>query len=263
MKLTSLVVAAGLMLAGGTAYAQDVVKIGTEGAYPPWNETDTAGNLVGFEIDLGNAMCEKMGVTCEWIAQDWDGIIPALMNGRYDLIMAGMSITDERRQAINFSSGYVSDPATFVAAADSDLIAAQSLDEVKGAIEGKAVGVQGATIHQNFLDQEMAGLIDLRTYDTQENLELDLAAGRIDAALADRAAWEAFFATDSGADFTVFGPPFSGSEYPVFGEGVGVGVRKEDSDLLAKVNEAMAALKADGTVKTLSEQYIGYDITMY
>lgn len=263
MKLTSLVVAAGVMLAAGNGYAQDTIKIGTEGAYPPWNETDTAGNLVGFEIDLGNAMCEKMAVTCEWVAQDWDGIIPALLNGRYDLIMAGMSITDERRQAIEFSDGYVTDPASFVAAADSDLAAAASLDDVKGAIEGKTVGVQGATIHQNFLDQELAGIIEIRAYDTQENLELDLVAGRVDAALADRAAWEAFFATDSGADFTVFGPPLTGSEFPVFGEGVGVGIRKDDTDLRDKVNEAMAALKADGTVKTLSEQYFGYDITMY
>ena len=117
VKLTSLVVAAALLAAGGTASAQETVRIGTEGAYPPWNETDPAGNLVGFEVDLGNAMCEKMGVTCEWVAQDWDGIIPALLNGRYDLIMAGMSITEERRQAIEFSDGYVTDPAMFVAAA--------------------------------------------------------------------------------------------------------------------------------------------------
>jgi len=263
VKLTSLVVAAALLAAGGTASAQETVRIGTEGAYPPWNETDPAGNLVGFEVDLGNAMCEKMGVTCEWVAQDWDGIIPALLNGRYDLIMAGMSITEERRQAIEFSDGYVTDPAMFVAAADSDLISAKSIDDVKAAIEGKAVGVQGATIHQNFLDQEMSGLIDVRLYDTQENLELDLASGRIDAGLADRAAWEAFFATDSGGGFTVFGPPLNGAEYPVFGEGVGVGVRKDDTDLLANVNAAMAALKADGTMKTLSEEYFGYDITIY
>ncbi|MEM1399948.1 MAG: transporter substrate-binding domain-containing protein [Pseudomonadota bacterium] len=263
MRLSTLLAAASLVFVTSGALAQDVVKIGTEGAYPPWNETDAAGNLVGFEIDLGNAMCEKMDVTCEWVAQDWDGIIPALLSERYDMIMAGMSITDERREAINFSSGYVTDPAFFVASKSSDFAGLESLDEIKAAIDGKAVGVQGATIHQNFLDQEMAGLVEVRTYDTQENLELDLASGRIDAALADRAAWEAFFATDSGADFGTFGPGFSGSDFPVFGEGVGIGLRKENTELLESVNAALAELKADGTLKALSEQYFGYDITMY
>lgn len=263
VRLTTVLIAASLGLATGSAIAQDVVQIGTEGAYPPWNMTDTAGNLVGFEIDLGNAMCEKMGVTCEWVAQDWDGMIPALLSGRFDLIMAGMSITEERRNAIDFSSGYVTDPAMFTAAKESPLAATTTLEEVKATIEGMTVGVQTATIHQNFLDQEMADLIDIRPYDTQENMELDLASGRIDAALADRAAWEAFLATESGADFTVFGPALNGSEFPVFGEGVGVGVRKEDSELLASVNAAMDALKADGTTKALTEEYFGYDITMY
>ena len=266
MILRTIIAGAAIALAAGAAGAagaQDTVQIGTEGAYPPWNATDPSGNLVGFEIDLGNAMCDKMGVTCEWIAQDWDGMIPALLNDRFDLIMAGMSITDERREAINFSDGYVTDPAMFAASKDSPLASAETLDEVRAGIEGLAVGVQTATIHQNFLDQEMADIIDIRPYDTQENMELDLVSGRIDAALASQGAWEAFLVSDSGGDFTVLGPALNGTMFAVFGEGVGVGVRKEDEGLLQRVNAAMEELKADGTVKALSEQYFGYDITMY
>ncbi|MEO1225995.1 MAG: transporter substrate-binding domain-containing protein, partial [Pseudomonadota bacterium] len=89
------------------AHAQDdVLRIGTEGAYPPWNATDASGDLIGFEIELGLALCAELGRTCEFVAQDWDGMIPALLNGRYDLIMAGMSITEERQQTITFSNGY-------------------------------------------------------------------------------------------------------------------------------------------------------------
>ncbi|NNG02777.1 MAG: transporter substrate-binding domain-containing protein [Inquilinus sp.] len=259
----SLAGGAVLALSAANASAQDMLRIGTEGAYPPWNYTEANGELAGFEVDLGNAMCEKMNVTCEFVAQDWDGIIPALMNGRYDAIMAGMSITDERRERISFSTGYVTDPAYFLAPKSSPLQDAETLDQVKAAIDGMTVGVQGSTIHQNFIDEYLAGMVDLKLYDTQENMELDLTAGRIDAALADYAAWRAFFEKSDGAEFDIFGPKLTGSDYPVFGEGVGVGLRQEDDELLEKINAALAALKEDGTITVLSNQYFGYDITMF
>ena len=262
---TWLSLAGGAMLAlsAVNASAQDTLRIGTEGAYPPWNYTEANGELAGFEVDLGNALCEKMNMTCEFVAQDWDGIIPALMNGRYDAIMAGMSITGERRERINFSTGYVTDPAYFLAAKSSPLQDAETFDQVKSALDGEVVGVQTATIHQNFVDEYLAGTVELRLYDTQENMELDLSAGRIDAALADYAAWRAFMEKPDGASFDIFGPKLSGSDYPVFGEGVGVGLRKDDTELLEKVNAALAELKADGTITMLSNQYFGYDITMF
>ena len=262
-KWVCLAGGAAMALAAYSAQAQDIVRIGTEGAYPPWNYMETDGELAGFEIDLANAMCEKMGATCEFVAQDWDGIIPALMNGRYDAIMAGMSITEERRERISFSDGYVTDPAYFVAAISSAMQDAETIDEVKSALDGMVVGVQTATIHQNFIDDELSGTVDLRLYDTQENMELDLATGRIDAALADFAAWKAFFEKDDGAEFDIFGPRLTGQEYPVFGEGVGVGLRKDDTELLERINAALSELKADGTVTVLSNQYFGYDITMF
>ena len=262
-KWVATIAGAALALSVTAANAQDTIRIGTEGAYPPWNYTEPNGELAGFEIDLANAMCEKMGATCEFVPQDWDGIIPALMNGRYDAIMAGMSITEERRQQINFSSGYVTDPAYFLAPKSSSLQDAETLEQLQAAIDGKIVGVQGSTIHQNFVDEYLGDSVELRLYDTQENMELDLSAGRIDAALADYAAWRAFMEKADGASFDIFGPKLSGSDYPVFGEGVGVGLRKEDEELLEKINTALAALKEDGTITVLSNQYFGYDITMF
>ena len=262
-KWVATIAGAALALSVTAANAQDTIRIGTEGAYPPWNYTEANGELAGFEIDLAHAMCEKMGATCEFVAQDWDGIIPALMNGRYDAIMAGMSITEERRQQINFSSGYVTDPAYFLAPKSSSLQDAETLEQLQAAIDGKIVGVQGSTIHQNFVDEYLGDSVELRLYDTQENMELDLSAGRVDAALADYAAWRAFMEKADGASFDIFGPKLSGSDYPVFGEGVGVGLRKEDEELLEKINTALAALKEDGTITVLSNQYFGYDITMF
>ncbi|MEE8271701.1 MAG: transporter substrate-binding domain-containing protein [Alphaproteobacteria bacterium] len=262
-KWVCLAGGAAMALAAYSAQAQDVVRIGTEGAYPPWNYMETDGELAGFEIDLANAMCEKMGATCEFVAQDWDGIIPALMNGRYDAIMAGMSITEERRERISFSTGYVAEPAYFLAANSSPLQEVTTVDELKVAIEGMVVGVQTATTHQNFVDQELGDTVEPRLYDTQENMELDLASGRIDAALADFAAWKAFMEKPDGAGFDVLGPGLGAPEFPVFGEGVGVGLRKDDTELLERINAALAELKADGTMTVLSNEYFGYDITMF
>ena len=128
---------------------------------------------------------------------------------------------------------------------------------------GKAVGVQSATVHASFLQQYLGESIKIRLYDTQENINLDLMSGRIDAGLAHRSSWQVFLKTQDGAGFDIFGPSLTGSEYPVLGKGTGIGLRKEDTKLLSMINNAMAAMKADGTMKALSEKWFGYDITMY
>ncbi len=274
MKSSPLVaLAAGLLLAGNAA-AQDwsTIRIATEGAYAPWNFTNAAGQLEGFEIDLATELCARMEANCEIVAQAWDGIIPALQAGRYDAIMAGMSITDERLEVIDFSRSYATTPAIFVAPKESDLAAAglpetrvdmteiapdeQALiDQLKELLDGLTVGVQTATIHENFL-REYMGDIDIRTYDSQENLDLDLQAGRIDIALADQSGWQPLLEGDLGDDFTRVGPGFARG---IFGKGVGVGIRQEDKALTEKFNAAIQSALEDGTVSELAIKWFGFD----
>jgi octopine/nopaline transport system substrate-binding protein len=272
--ITALAVTIGL--ATGSAVAKDwtSVRIATEGAYPPWNSTDSSGQLIGFEVDLANDLCNRMQVECEIVAQDWEGIIPALTAGKYDVIMAGMSITDERMQVINFTDSYAGTPAYFAVLKDSDLAAYEhplemaNLDEVDGdeqaaidslkeALGGTTVGVQVATTHANFLDQYLGDAVEIRSYDTQENLDLDLQAGRVDAALASASYWHPLLETEKGAEFVLIGPALNGGP---FGAGVGAGARKEDADLVEMLNKAIADAKADGTINRLAQQWFGFDV---
>lgn len=273
--LTVIGLAAALTVAAGGAEAKDwtTVRIATEGAYPPWNQTDSSGQLVGFEIDLARDFCQRMGVECEIVAQDWEGIIPALQAGKYDAIMAAMSITDERKQVITFSAPYADTPAAFAVLKDSDLAdhqgaggridldqldasAEAALQDLKKALEGKTVGVQVATTHQNFIEEYMADVVEVRKYDTQDNLDLDLEAGRIDAALADMSYWQPVMDSERGQNLVLIGPPMVGGPY---GEGIGVGIRQDDKDLVEMFNQAIEAAKAEGTITKLSEQWFGFD----
>jgi octopine/nopaline transport system substrate-binding protein len=268
--------AVAISLAAGGAAAKDwtSVRIATEGAYPPWNSTNSSGQLIGFEIDLANDLCERMQVECEIVAQNWDGIIPALTAGKYDAIMAGMSITDERKQVISFTDSYASEPAYFAVLKDSDLASYKTgleqanldevseeeqaaIDSLKEALDGKTIGVQVATTHANFLDEYMSDAVEIRSYDTQENLDLDLQAGRVDAALASASYWYPLMETEKGADFTLIGPGLDGGP---FGEGVGVGIRQEDTDLVEMFNKAIAEAKADGTINRLAQEWFGFDM---
>lgn len=256
----SLAAAAALVLAAGTASAE-TLRVGTEGAYPPYNATDASGKLVGFEIDLANELCTRTQMTCEIIQQDWDGIIPALMNKRYDAIMAGMSVTEERLKQIAFSKPYSTTPAWFVSAKDGVLKDAKTLADIQAALKGKSVGVQRSTIHQNFLEAKVPGA-EVKLYDTQDDLNLDLQNGRIDAGLADSLGWKDFLASDGGKGYSHFGPGLTGKDDPIFGLGVGIGLRKEDTALKAKLDKALDEANADGTLTKLSVKWFGFDTSV-
>ncbi len=253
------------------------IRIGTEGAYPPWNNLNSAGELEGAEIDFGNEACKRMGVTCEWVTQDWDGIIPALLQGKYDIIIAGMSITEERKEKVNFTTGYMTDGARFAVIKDSGLanlniagMAKVNLNNAGGkeqaaigqliaAMDGKTVCVQSSTIHQNFLEKHMSGAVDVKLYQAVDDHNLDLAAGRCDAVLADVGSIIDFMESDGGVDVAFTGPTFSGG---VFGDGVGGAVRKEDTDILEMWNAAIAEMSKDGTTAEITKEWFGRDISM-
>lgn len=262
-SLLALTGAATIALSAGLASAQDVVRLGTEGAYPPYNFTNEAGELVGFEIEFGLALCERAGLSCEFVAQDWDGIIPALLNGRYDAIIAGMSITEERKERVDFTQGYVTTPAVFVGEQGTPLMDLSGVEETIAYINenGLAVGVQAATIHLNFVEQELPGA-DVRIYDTVDLANLDLLAGRIDLAVADLSGFEPFLESEDGATFAIFGPRLTGADFAVFGEGVGMAFRQDDDALRESFDAAITAMKEDGSLAAMATEWFGSDISM-
>ena len=254
------------------------IRIGTEGAYPPWNNLNSAGELEGAEIDFGNEACSRMGVDCEWVTQDWDGIIPALLQGKYDIIIAGMSITEERKEKVNFTNGYMTDGARFAVMKGSGLEGLTlgsgankvnlnnaggkeqaAIGQLIAAMNGSTVCVQSSTIHQNFLEKHMSGAVKVRLYQSVDDHNLDLRAGRCDAVLADVGSIIDFMESGGGVNVAFTGPTFSGG---VFGDGVGGAIRKEDGDILEMWNKVIAEMSADGTTAEITKKWFGRDISM-
>jgi octopine/nopaline transport system substrate-binding protein len=252
----------------------DSIRIGTEGAYPPWNAKDESGKLIGFEVELANWLCIYMKKECTIVEQDWDGMIPGLIMRKYDAIMAGMSITDERMKTINFSQGYADEVASLAVMKGSGLEGMdtpkainlslggsdvkKALKTLTAALAGKTIGVQTATIHQNFLESGDVGSVKIRTYKTQDEVNLDLAAGRIDAALAAAVAFTDY-AEKSGKAVVLVGPTFAGG---AFGNGVGVGLRKEDTQLEKDFNKAINTARKSGKISELAIKWFGFDASM-
>ena len=261
---------AALSMFISTAQA-DSIRIGTEGAYPPWNSKDASGNLIGFEVELAKELCTIMKHDCTIVEQDWDGMIPGLIMRKFDAIMAGMSITDERLKTINFSRGYADEVASLGVMKGSSLEGMdtpESINLSKGhskvlktltaALAGKTVGVQTGTTHQNFLESGDVGKINIRTYKTQDEVNLDLTAGRIDVALAAASAL-ADYAEKSGKPVVLVGPTISGG---AFGNGVGVGLRKADTQLEKDFNKAINTARKNGKISELAIKWFGFDASM-
>ena len=256
MKLLAkfTVAALALGLAAGMAAAKEwkTVRIGTEGAYPPFNFIDSAGKLQGFDIDIAKALCDKMKVKCVFVAQDWDGIIPGLLAKKYDAIVASMSITAERKKKVDFTDKYYNSPATFVAPKNTDIT-----DISPKALAGKTIGAQSSTIHSNYLEDNYKDS-KLKFYKTQDEVNADLAAGRLDAQLADKLVLFEWLKTKAGQCCKFVGPGITDKRW--FGEGAGIAVRKEDQDLKAMFNKALKEILADGTYKKINMKYFPFSI---
>ena len=279
-KKTILTVLASLFIIGNVS--AEKIKIGTEGAYPPWNSKDASGNLIGFEVELAQELCTIMKYECTIVEQDWDGMIPALVMRKFDAIMAGMSITAERQKTITFSQGYATEPATLAVMKGSNLEsmdtpAAINLDRsssdvkkalktITAALSGKTVCTQTGTIHQNFLESGDVGSVNVRTYKTQDEVNLDLTSGRCDVALAAAVAFTDY-ADKSGKPVVLVGPTFSGG---AFGNGVGVGIRqasdsaigKRDAKILKDFNKAINKARKQGIISKLAIKHFGFDASM-
>jgi len=238
----SAAIAAALLSA--SAMAADV-RIATEGAYAPWNFMDDSGKVAGFEVELGNLVCERAGVECEWVVNEWDSIIPNLVAGNYDMIMAGMSVTDERKETIMFGNEYFpADPSAFVAASSADI----DFDNLKGL----KIGAQGATIQAAYVEANLADGNDILSYETADQSVADLAAGNIDLLLADASFLEPIVKGSGGAIAFV-------GERVQIGGGVAAGYRQADGDLAEKMNAALEDVRTDGTLSKLLVEYFEND----
>ncbi|XOC81971.1 lysine/arginine/ornithine ABC transporter substrate-binding protein (plasmid) [Microvirga sp. M2] len=276
MKILSVALLSAALV-GGPATAQDrTVKIAVEGAYAPWNFTGAGGKLEGFEIDLANDLCTRMKMTCEIVAQDWDGMIPALNAKKFDAIMDAMTITDERRKSIAFSDRYADSPNGFLVASDSPLAkmpgtgqsynlssqpaeAEKAIEAIKPLLKGKTIGVQVSTIQSAFVDKYLKDSADIREYKTVEQHDLDLAAGRLDAVFAGATQiMGTLEKPDFKTGYALVGPSLTGG---VLGGGIGIGLRKDDTELKVKFDEAIHAAIADGTARTLSMKWFKVDVT--
>lgn len=249
--------AAPLALAlGGMAVAQTPprLRIGFAVGYAPLSEIGTDGQLKGFEVDLAQALCTRMAVRCTPVILDFDSLIPALQARRIDAIMASMSITAERQQGIAFSAPYYFSPARMV------MRSGAGLDVSPGGMKGRRIGVERGTAHERFLAEQFSGSQVMR-YATQDQAFLDLKAGRLDATLVDVViAQFGFLNRSEGRGFGFAGPDF-GRDERYYGRGIGVGLRQADAAALGRrIDEALASLRRDGTLKGLNDRYFSFDL---
>ncbi|PLW76775.1 ABC transporter substrate-binding protein [Cohaesibacter celericrescens] len=250
VKKLALTAAAVMMVAGG-AEAADKVRIGTEGAYPPFNTLTSDGKLVGFDIDMADALCAEMKVECEFVVQDWDGMIPALIANKFDAVIASMSITPDRLKKVDFSKKYYNTPPAVAVLKDSTLEA--NVD----ALAGKVIGAQSSTTHSNYAEQKLKD-IELKLYPTPDEYKLDLEGGRIDGVVDDIVVLSDWVASEKGACCKILMPlPI---DPVIHGEGAGIAVRKGDTELADKFSAAIAAIRANGKYKEINDKYFSFDV---
>ena len=255
-RLLALALPLVLALGATTAHAQapdwKKIRIGVEGAYPPFSEVGPDGKLKGFDIDIAMALCAEMKAECTLVQQEWDGIIPALQSRKFDAIIASMAITEERLKVVNFTAKYYNTPSRMVAKADAKL-------EVSAAgLKGKRIGVQRSTIQDRFVTATFTGSEIVR-YAKADEVYLDLAAGRVDAVFSDTLAVDGgFLKKPQGKGFAFFGPSYDDPKF--FGTGSGIAVRKADTALQAKFNAAIPAIRANGVYKKINDKYFDFDV---
>ena len=247
-------------LASGAAMAEDKpLRIGIEAAYPPFAYKTPEGKLAGFDYDIGNALCEEMKVKCQWIEQEFDGLIPALKVRKIDAVISSMSITDERKTKVDFTDKYYASPLALIAKKGSELRPDLEL------LKGKKVGVQRGTVSDNFATKYWDGKgLQIVRYAKQDEAYLDLRAGRLDAAFVDYLeAYGGFLTKPEGEGYDVAGDRLFGrnaEEKAVIGEGIGIAVRKRDKELTEKLNQALAAIRANGKYDAIQKKYFPMDI---
>jgi len=250
-KLAGLAIA-GLLAVAVTSVNADALRVGVEGAYPPFSWKEADGTLKGFDIDFAHEVCKRLDRECVLVEQEWDGMIPALLAKKFDTIIASMSITEERKKKVDFTVKYYNTPAKLVAKKNP------GFEGTAAGLNGKRLGVQRATTHQCSAEKLYPGA-ELVLYATQDEVWQDLTSGRLDAQLSDSLqAYEGFLVLDVGQDFDFLGDALDDVECQ--GVGAGFAVRKEDSELRDALSKAIQDIRADGTYKVMNDKYFAVDI---
>lgn len=251
MKLKKIVLGSALLLTAAissvSVQAADKVRFATEGAWAPFNFIDSSGNAQGFDVDIARALCSRMEADCEIVTQDWDGLIPGLKVRKFDAIIASMSITEDRLKVVDFTNKYYSGGLRFMGRVGETF----DLE----ALEGKTIGAQRATVGAQYLEDNFTGKADLKFYDNQDNVYLDLISGRLDIVLSDELPTYNWLKTAEGASKF----EFKGNSFMKNDE-IGIAVRKGDNELKAKLNKALEAIIADGTYAKINGRYFPFSI---
>lgn len=251
MKKIALLLTTAVLAFSAPAFAQEqaVIRIATEGAYPPFNLVAPDGTLKGFDVDIANALCDEMKAKCTIVAQDWDGIITGLQAQKYDAVVASMTVTDERKKQVAFTDRYYSSRLTVAVPKDSALTSTEA-----SAMEGKTVGAQSGTT-QGYYVEDVYGKAgaDAKLYPTQDEANLDLKNGRLDGLVSDKFPMMDWLKANQ--DCCKLLGDIAGSE-----SDTSIAVRLEDNELREKFNKAIAAIRANGTYDKIMKQYFDFDI---
>lgn len=242
-----------------TAARAESLRIASSADFPPWESVDASNEIIGFDRDVGNEVCKRIGADCSWANQAFDGLLPGLQVGKYDLIISGLSINEEREKQVDFSAPYADAPNNIAALSNSAIAQAKDVKSLEQSLSGKVIGVQTGSTHEavvraHFKDAE------IRLYDRPEQVADDIVAGRLDAGLMERSAWEGLLASRKDSGLTVAAPSITSADYAEFGRGQAIALKKGRDDLKKKIDEAVTAMLADGTVVKLSEKWFKYDV---
>jgi len=249
LGLSTLAISAGAVQA---ADVPDPLRLGIDVPYAPFGYKLPSGELTGFEIELGNAICEQLATRCEWVEQDFDGIIPGLMARKYDVIMSALTINPERERQVLFSAPYFTPPSGWFVKADSPLAGADSLDAE--ALKGKVIGVQRGNLQDHYVTDLYTSVAEVRRYTKLDDLVLDMDSGRVDVAFLDLPVGQDTLVEANDGNFVNTGSAISEPK-KYFGDGFGIAMKQRDRDLKKSIDEALDTLKADGTLERLNAKY--------
>lgn len=254
MKKIKWFASIALLALASSASAEDVLRLSTDGSYPPFSEMGADGKMSGFDIDIGMALCEVMNRPCEFVQIDWDGLIPALKARKVDAIVASMNATAEREKSVTFSDPYYYNPGVFARQKGSNI------ELSKEGLKGKVIGVLRASTFDEYATKKLSDFATIKRYNSQDDANLDAKAGRVDVLFADKVVVvDGFLKRDIGKDFELFGDEIDDEAY--FGRGLAIAVRKGEQDLADAFSQAIKTLRESGKYKEINDRYFDFDLS--